>query len=146
MSRSVVSHSCQKPANVGCHLQFVLLQQPHSSLLALLQRGHDGLCCPPKNGSSGCSPGCSSSRVGRRGSSIRVQLGRRYCNPPFQSVSQIESTVRASMLDLTNSFSGQIRVLKTAQPSEKESGCAIPKENINRTSTNVDEEHFLVLC
>ena len=65
---------------------------------------------------------------------------------PFQSVSQIESNVRASMLNLTNSFSGQIRVLKTAQQSEKESGCAIPKENINRTSTNVDEEHFLVLC
>ena len=66
--------------------------------------------------------------------------------PPFQLVSQIESTVK----DLTNSFSGQIRVclphLKTAQQSEEESGCAIPKENINRTSTNVDEEHFLVLC
>mgnify|MGYP001218467971 CR=1 FL=1 len=71
-------------------------------------------------------------------------IGSQVLQPPFQSVSQIESTVRASMLDLTNSFSGQIRVLKTAQQSEKESGCAIPKENINRTSTNVDEEHFLV--
>ena len=64
------------------------------------------------------------------------------------------------MLDLQNSFSGYkvlhpflrakfefVYLLKTAQQSEKGSpGCATPKENINRISTIVDEEHFLVLC
>ena len=36
-----------------------------------------------------------------------------------------------------------VYLLKTAHQSEKgSSGCATPKENINRIYTNVDEEHF----
>ena len=75
-------------------------------------------------------------------------------------VFQIESTVKASMMVLKNSFSGLkvffffrsaklefVYLLRTAQQSKKGSlGCATPKENINRISTIVDEEHFLVLC
>ena len=62
------------------------------------------------------------------------------------------------MLDLQNSFSGYkvlhpflrakfefVYLLKTAQQSEKGSGCATPKENINRIYA-VDEEHFLIFC
>ena len=73
-------------------------------------------------------------------------------------MSQIVSTVKVSMLDLQNSFSGYkvlhpflrakfefVYLLKTAQQSEKGSpGCATPKENINIISSIVDEEHFLV--
>ena len=70
-------------------------------------------------------------------------------------MSQIESTLKASMLALKNSFSGHkvllffrailefVYLLKTAQQWKKESGCATPKENISRISA-VDEEHFLV--
>ena len=39
-----------------------------------------------------------------------------------------------------------VYLLKMAQQSEKGTGCVIPKENINRISTIVDEEYFLVLC
>ena len=61
-----------------------------------------------------------------------------------EAVPKIESTVKASMLK--NSFFGHrvlllefIYLLKTAQQSKKGSGCATPKENIERIST-VDEE------
>ena len=58
------------------------------------------------------------------------------------SVSQIESTVKVSMLDLKNSLSGHapffrakfeiVYLLKTAQRSKKGMGYATPKENINK--------------
>ena len=52
-----------------------------------------------------------------------------------QPVSQIESTVKASMLDLKNFFRAKLEfvyLLKTTQQSKKRSECATPKENINR--------------
>ena len=52
-----------------------------------------------------------------------------------QPVSQIESTVKASMLDLKNFFRAKLELvylLKKAQQSKKRSECATPKENINR--------------
>ena len=52
-----------------------------------------------------------------------------------KSVSKIESAVKASMLDLKNSFSGQ-KVLSNRK--------MISVRYSNRIST--DEEHFLVLC
>ena len=41
-----------------------------------------------------------------------------------------------------------VYLLKTAQQSRNKgsSGCATPKENINRISAIVDKEHFLVFC
>ena len=64
-------------------------------------------------------------------------------------VSQIESTVKASMLDLKNLFSDHKLLLFFAPywkwlSNRKKDWCATPKENINRIST-VDNEHFLVL-
>ena len=74
---------------------------------------------------------------------------------------QIASTVKASRLDLKNSFSGLkvllfrfaihivvcLPLLKTAKQSKKgSSGCATPKENKNIISAIVDKEHFLVFC
>ena len=58
----------------------------------------------------------------------------------------------SSMLDLKNSFSDHkvllySSFLKTSQQSKKGlSGCATPKENTNRITASVDEEHFLVFC
>ena len=58
----------------------------------------------------------------------------------------------SSMLDLKNSFSDHkvllySSFLKTSQQSKKGlSECATPKENTNRITASVDEEHFLVFC
>ena len=43
------------------------------------------------------------------------------------------------MMDLKNLFSGSFFF-------RAKLGCATPKENINRISAIVDEEHFLVFC
>ena len=70
-----------------------------------------------------------------------------------------KSTVKASMLDLKNTFSSQKVLLFSLcqigvcldfvndSAIGKKSGCATPKENIVKIiSTIVDEEHFLVFC
>ena len=61
------------------------------------------------------------------------------------------------MMDLKNLFSDSLFSLcqigvclpfENGSAIEKRiaSGCATPKENINRKSASVDEEHFLVFC